>query len=357
MKRIRAELAYRLGGSGAQVRTIFVGGGTPTILPTDQLGSLLERVAQLVPLRHVVEFNVEANPATIDDTKAALLSRMGVTRVSMGAQSFLPSELVALERIHQPGDIPPSVEVLRRHHIPQINLDLIYGIPGQTMATWRTSLARAIALDPDHLACYGLMYEPGTRLTAQRKLRLVEPCDEALEADMHYAAVDMLVAAGFEQYELSNFAKPGCRCQHNLGYWRNEPYIGVGPSAAGCTNNRRYKNVANVNAYIRLVDQQRHAEAESETLDRETLMTEFILMQLRMVEGISIRSFRERCGADPLTLFAEPLARLVELGVVTVSKTHIALTSKGQSVADAVMTELACAIGPHDVSLPVRSVI
>lgn len=339
--RITRELGIRLTGNPHKLRTVFCGGGTPAILPLDQLASLLESVTRTVPIADMTEFTIEANPATIDDAKARLLVSGGVTRVSMGAQSFLTEELITLERLHAPHDIAPSVATLRRNDVQQVNLDLMFGIPGQTLDSWTQSLQQAIALEPDHIACYGLTYEPGTPLTARLDTGRLTRLDENLEADMYLRAIEELSRAGYAQYEISNFARPGGQCQHNLIYWRNGPYVGVGPSATGCVNGRRYRNVADVDGYIRMIDAQGCAEAESEIVDAGMLMTEMIMMQLRLNEGLLIAEFRKRTGVDPLVRFAAVLERLVDLNLVAVSATHVALTPKGRLVADAVITELA----------------
>lgn len=350
---IGRELRQRVNGHARAVRTVFFGGGTPTILPLGELARLLNFLNDEVDVCQLEEFTVEANPATVDDEKAELLVSAGVSRISMGAQSFFPDELATLERIHSPEDIAPSVATLRRHGVGQINLDLIFGIPGQTLETWSQSLARAIDLGPDHIACYGLTYEPGTRLTAMRRHGRMTPCDDGLEADMFLATIDTLESAGYRQYEISNYAKPGCECRHNLLYWRNEPYIGVGPSAAGCLNGRRYKNVADVAGYVRLIERDGHAEVESEIIDTEMLIVELVMMQLRLNEGLSIAAFRERIGVDPRDLFGDSLTRLTDLGLVTVSETHIALTRSGRLVANTVIADLAAVSRPADLALPI----
>lgn len=350
---IGRELRQRVNGCADTVRTVFFGGGTPTILPLSELARLLNFVHVAVDVRQLEEFTVEANPATVDDQKAELLVSSGVSRVSMGAQSFFRDELTTLERLHSPEDIAPSVATLRRHGVGQINLDLIFGIPGQTLETWSQSLARAIDLGPDHIACYGLTYEPGTRLTAMRRHGRMTPCDEDLEADMFVRTFDTLESAGYRQYEISNYAKPGCECRHNLLYWRNEPYIGVGPSAAGCVNGRRYKNVADVAGYVRLIERDGHAEVESEIIDKEMLIVELVMMQLRLNVGLSIASFQERIGVDPRESFGDALTRLTDLGLVAVSETHIALTRSGRLVANTVIAELAAVPRPADLALPI----
>jgi len=347
-----AELHRRLSSRG-HVSTIFIGGGTPTVLPTCELARLLDAVTACVDMATVVEFTVEANPATVDDEKARILVEHGVTRVSMGAQSFFADELAALERLHTPDDIAPSVDVLRRNGIENINLDLIFAIPGQTVQRWLQSLRRAIDLNVEHVACYGLTYEPATRLTAQRNAGSVIPCDEDVEAGMFVRTREVLADAGLRRYEISNFAIPGYPCKHNLIYWRNQTYVGVGPSAAGCVNARRYKNVANINGYVRMMAEQGTAEIESEEISCETLMLEIILMQLRLVEGISIAAFRRSTGLDPIDVFGDALAGLVDDGLLTSDDSSIALTENGMLVANAVMAELAATIGPVSMSLPV----
>ncbi len=373
VRRVIRELRSRVENCPLPIRTIFVGGGTPTLLPFEQLDALLRSVGELVSMDGVGEFTVEANPATVEDDKARLLTDRGVTRVSMGAQSFFPSELATLERLHSPEDVAPSVATLRRNGVGQLNLDLIFGIPGQTVKSWAESLRRAIELGPDHISCYGLTYEPATRLTALRDHGKITPCDENLEADMYLGALDTLAEHGYEQYETSNFARPGCRCEHNLIYWRNGPYIGVGPSAAGCyeaacqpppfprgddrgvhrladgiperVHGRRYKNIADIGGYIRMIDELGHAEKESEWITTEMLMMEMVMMQLRTAEGLSIADFRRRTGVDPLLLFAEPLSQFVDRRLLVVSEMHIALTRQGRLVSDVVIERLAALPG------------
>jgi len=335
------EVRSRIRIVDQEIRTVFCGGGTPTVLPPDLLARLADELSQIGRTHGVEEFTVEANPGTIDDEKLGLLLRAGVNRVSMGAQTFDVEELAVLERLHSPDDVRTSVARVRLRGIRQISIDLIFGIPGQTLGSWNESLQRAMELEPDHVACYGLTYEPGTRLYGQHKAGVVTACDEELEAEMYLHAIDTLAVAGYEQYEISNFARPGCQCLHNLAYWHNEPYIGVGPSAAGYLNGRRYKNVSDIQAYVQMMETQGHAEVESEVIDKRTLMTEMLMMQLRLVEGLSIADFRERTGVDPVALFGDALDQLVERGLVTVSGTHIALTRNGRLVADRVIVELA----------------
>jgi len=334
------ELQSRVGSTRAKITTIFVGGGTPTVLPVGDLARLMDAVAEITRGHPVEEFTVEANPATLDDEKLSILRRSGVDRLSMGAQSWHPAELEVLERLHVPGDIALGVKQARAHGFERINLDLIFGIPGQTLATWDESLRRTMGLGVEHVACYGLTYESGTRLTAQLRAKLLTPCDPDLETDMYLHAIEALAAAGYEQYEISNFVKRGEECRHNLIYWRNEPYIGVGPSAAGYIDGRRYKNVSDIAGYLSGMKERGLAEAESEVVSGAALAGETVMMQLRLVEGIDVGAFHQHLGMDPRKAFGNCLSRFIHVGLMQDSGRRIALTGRGRLVADTIISDI-----------------
>src|SRR5437588_139860 len=222
LEALAAELATL--GSPQPVRTLFLGGGTPTYLSAAQLDRLLADVTRWLPPEPGHEFTAEANPGTLDADKVAVLAEHGVNRVSLGAQSFHPHLLRVLERDHEPADVPRAVECVRRG-IATVSLDLIFGVPGQTLAEWAADLDRALALGPDHVSTYGLTYEKGTRLWKQRQRGEVRPLDEDAELAMYTTGLDRLAAAGFEQYEISNHARPGFRCRHNEAYWANHAHF------------------------------------------------------------------------------------------------------------------------------------
>ncbi len=313
------------------------------MLPPDEIAHLLTQIQKVTADDELLEFTIEANPGTVDVEKAKVFVSGGVDRVSLGGQSFFPQELKALDRQHGPEEISQAIQLLRDQGIRRVNLDLIFGIPGQTMDSWRESLNRAIDLGVDHLSCYALTYEAGTRLTAARDAGRIAPCGESNEADMYLMMLDVLSDAGYEQYEISNFAKPNEQCQHNLIYWNNGPYVGVGPSAAGCFNDRRYRNVESINAYVKKVDDGVLPEAESENLDRETIITEMVMMQLRTTRGLSLDAFRDRVGSDPLVRFAPVISKLTCLQLIRANDSHIALTRSGLMVADSIMADLLAA--------------
>jgi len=371
VSRLLDELARRMADPPAPITTIFVGGGTPTVLPHAELARLLEPLARIAGVREagatrkgkagaihpgaVREFTVEANPGTLDDEKAGLLVAAGVDRLSLGAQSFDPAELTVLERLHSPDDIAPAVRIARRAGIRRLNLDLIFGVPGQTLAGWLESLDRAIELDPDHLALYGLTYEPGTTLTRRRDAGRVQPCDDGLEAEMYLAAFDVTAAAGFEQYEISNFARPNQRCLHNLIYWHNEPYVGVGPSAAGYVGGLRYRNVPDLHRYQQMIDQLGHAVIERERIEGRQLAAETAMLQLRLIDGIDRAEFEQRTGFDPHQVFARSIARYELRGLLSVSPARMALTRNGLLVADAIIADFMADLDEtHEVHLPFK---
>lgn len=335
------EIEARVSAVGRPPATVFVGGGTPTLLPASLLKKLLAAIRGRVG-DSLTEWTVEANPATIDREKTRILREAGVNRVSMGGQSFHEAELATLERIHHPADIPKSIQLLNEEGIGRLNLDLIFGIPGQTRASWAESLRRAVDLGVGHLSCYGLTYEPGTRLTALRDHGRLTPCDEDLEVELFEDAADFLAEQGFEAYEISNYARPGQECRHNLIYWRNQPYIGCGPSAAGRLGDRRYRNVPDVAAYVKWMRERGQAESEAEWLDGDALRLEAVMMQMRLTrEGLDGTEFARRFGPLQESLNAEGLEEMEALGLVEWSGRHLRLTRPGRLLANPVIARLA----------------
>lgn len=332
---IRRELALR--DPGRPVAAVFVGGGTPTVLPNDALASILDAVRALVD--GVAEFTVEANPAHADGLKLGLLREMGVNRLSLGAQSFHADELAVLERRHAPSTILDSVAAAREAGFVNVNLDLIYGVPGQTLERWHDTLRQAIDLAPEHLSCYGLTYEPGTPLTRQRDACSITPADEDLETDMFESTIEMLAGAGFEHYEISNFAKPGKRCRANIIYWENRAYLGVGPSAVSYLDGVRSRNVPDVREYVRRMQTDPGAVViETERLDARRRAGETAVQMLRLTEGIRVGAYQRLAGFDPLHLFESPIRRFTRLGLLEATRDAIRLTPRGLLLANRVMS-------------------
>ncbi len=334
-----AELEGWAGRVELRPASIFVGGGTPTTLPAGELSRLLGRLGELARAAGGAEFTVEANPATVTPEIAGVLIEAGVNRVSIGAQSFDKRELRVLERIHNPRQVHQTVAICRAAGLENLNLDLIFAVPGQSLDSWKRNLAEALALEPQHLSCYGLTYERGTPLFEQLQAGLVQRADGELEAEMYEATIDRLAEAGLEQYEISNFARPGRRCRHNLVYWHNEPHVGIGPSACGLVDGVRYRNVPDTAQYARAVLEGRSPQVSQERLDSAGRARETAMLELRLIEGIGRTAFRDRFGRDPAELFEPAVAKHCELGLLTLDPQRIALTRRGLLVADSVIAD------------------
>lgn len=332
-----AELDRHRSATPLDIQTLFVGGGTPTTLPPEELRRLLSALRACA--RREPEFTVEANPATVTAEKAAVLVECGVNRVSIGAQSFDPAELRVLDRIHRPAQVAQTVAICRAAGIRRVNLDLIFAVPGQTLDSWLRNLRTAVDLAPDHLSCYGLTYEPGTPLFDRLTAGAVSRLDADDEARMYEATIDALADAGYHQYEISNFARPGCECRHNLVYWENEPHVGLGPSAAGLVGGVRYKNVPDVAEYARTIRDGRWPRIHEERLPPDQRARETAVLGLRLNAGIDRARFSQRFGNDPARLFADPIARFAELGLVEVTDRAVRLTRRGRLVADTIVAE------------------
>jgi oxygen-independent coproporphyrinogen-3 oxidase len=321
------------------VRTIFIGGGTPTYLDAKRLARLLTAVRRWLPLAADYEFSVEANPGTLQADKIAVLADHGVSRLSLGAQSFQPHSLRVLERDHEPDDVCRAVETVKKR-IAQISLDLIFGVPGQSLADWQADLRQALALEPDHMSTYGLTYEKGTRLWKQRQRGEVRAQDEEQELTLYAHGIDALQTAGFEHYEISSFARPGRRCRHNGVYWANEAYFGFGMGAARYVEGRRELNTRTLQTYLKQVLAGEAATFQAEVLEPEERARETLALQLRRCDGIHRPGFRQQTGFELDTLAGPAIARHVHLELLDDDGISVRLTRRGKYVADTLIQGL-----------------
>ncbi len=333
------ELELSTPGRPAPVATIFLGGGTPTYLTAPQLERLLSSVRRWLPLAAGGEWSIESTPESITPDKLDVLSALGVTRVSIGVQSLHAHLLPVLDRIHGPEHVAPAVEAVRRRGM-SVSLDLIFGVPGASLDDWRGDLDSALALRPDHLSTYGLTYEKGTPLWKQRERGQVRPLDEDAELDMYLTALDRLAAAGFEHYEISNFARPGQRCRHNEVYWANHAYYGFGVSAARYVDGKREVNTRNLKDYLKRVLAGESPTFQSEELDREERARETAVIQLRRCDGIFRDAFSRQTQYRLDDLMGPIIARHVANGLLDDDGAQVRLTRQGKCVADAIVTDL-----------------
>lgn len=328
-------------GEPQSVTTLSLGGGTPTHLNTRQLERLLTLLDHWLPLRREEphEFSIEANPGTLDADKVTVLVDHGVNRISLGAQSFHPHLLRVLERDHLPTDVARAVDILRPR-IEHFSIDLIFGVPGQTLNEWQTDLARALALEPDHLSTYGLTYEKGTPLWKQRQHGEVRPLEEEAELDQYACAIDTLEQAGFEHYEISNFARPGRRSRHNQVYWANHGYFGFGMGAARYLHGRRELNRRDLQGYLQRILAGESPTMQSEELGPEDRALETMALGLRRAEGIHREVFREQTEIALDVIAGPAIARQVERELLRDDGLHVCLTRQGKYLADAVIEAL-----------------
>lgn len=273
------------------VDSLYIGGGTPTWYGEKRLVELLRTVKRQFCLTKDVEVTIEANPDSVDEKMLRHLRRMGVNRISMGMQSGSDEELRAIHRPHTYQQVEEAVAAVRGAKIRNLNLDLIYGLPGQTMESWQETVEKALSLSPEHLSCYGLTVEEGTPL-AQRVARGEQLPDEDMQAALYLWTVERLAQAGYEQYEISNFAKRGFQSRHNMKYWMGRPYMGLGAAAHSDFGGRRYSFVSNLDDYIRGMLSGDEVVDESERITRRERGSEYLMLRLRTVHGIDEWEYR-----------------------------------------------------------------
>ena len=316
-------------------QTIYIGGGNPTSLPAKLLKRLLAGLSQICRLQTVTEFTVETNPETLTPQKAHILRSFGVNRISIGVQSFNPDILRFLGRRHGVREILVAVSTAKKTGFPNINIDLIYGVPHQTYDDWLATLKAAVALDVQHISCYALTVEDETKLGYAVRRGLVKLPPESRVADMYKAAVETLKTAGFKRYEISNFAKAGFECRHNLTYWRSGKYVGLGPSAASFDGRRRLQNSKDLPRYLaapRLPD-------EVVELSRLERAAQCLILALRTENGITETELCEKTGLG-FDAFAEEIERLKAAGLLKQEGAVLRLTERGFLFHDSVAVEL-----------------
>jgi oxygen-independent coproporphyrinogen-3 oxidase len=288
--------------------TIFFGGGTPSILPARLMQRVLEGLRRVLSLKRVREWTIECNPATVSVSKANLFCEFGVNRISMGVQSLDDELLKTIGRVHSVKAAVDSYEKLRSAGFDNINLDLMFGLPGQTLEHWRTTLRRAMELQPEHISTYCLILEEDTQFWSLLQQGLIKP-DEELELKMYELGIEMLTTAGYRQYEVSNFAKPGRECAHNIAYWEGKEYIGLGPSACSTIGARRWQNVSDIDRYAESLKARQPAISFEETLTDELRASERVAFGMRMNAGVPADLVRKRWDKQVAELLSAELVQ------------------------------------------------
>lgn len=334
---LAAEIRQVAGGVRRPAHTVFLGGGTPSLMAPADLAHILTAVQTHFTLADDAEVTMEANPGTVDEAYLAAVRAAGINRISFGVQSAILTELALLEREHDFATAVTAVHMARAAGIPNLNLDLIYGVPGQTMASWQQSLQAVLALQPPHLSLYCLTIEPGTPMKRWLENGRMPPPDPDFAADQYEYACDVLAGQGYDHYEISNWARPGYACEHNLTYWRNGSYLGLGAGAHGHAAGYRYQVVKQPRVYMRRLQSETPpgfplstAVAESHHLTRDEAMTDTVITQLRLLaEGLDLAAFAHTFGQSFTEAFHDIVTQLVDWELLTVSDGRARLTRRG----------------------------
>jgi oxygen-independent coproporphyrinogen-3 oxidase len=331
------------------VDSIYLGGGTPSIVEAEQIAALLEACRAAFDVAPQAEVTIEINPGSFSSGRVGGWLAAGVNRASVGAQSFRDHELKAMGRNHSPGDTRRTVELLRASGFENISLDLIAGWPGQTIGDWEHNLNETIELRPEHLSLYLLEVKPGTQLSASIQRGRVNPPDDDLAAQMYEILCETTRAAGYYQYEISNFALTGeaaereridLRSQHNLKYWTGATFYGMGSGAHSYDGRARWHNLLNTEAYITAVSESGTAVAERLEPGAGELAAEALFMGLRLTEGVELTQFRDQYGLDPIERFGDDYVRLRDAGLISVSGGRLALTERGRLLSNEVFVAI-----------------
>lgn len=330
---IRALIREINQNRGLEAQTLYFGGGTPSILPLDLAAQIVQACRQAFSLQEG-EMSLEANPATVDVEYLAGLREAGVNRLSLGVQSFVGAELKLLGRLHDASQAEEAFSWARAAGFDNINIDLIFGLPGQVLEAWQRSLDNAVKLAPEHLSLYHLTLDEATPLAQAIARGEFSLPDADLAAEMYLLAEDMLQEAGYEHYEISNWAKPGRRCQHNLIYWKNQPYLGLGAGAHSYLNDCRFANAASPLEYIQSLEHGLSSVAQREELGEVVGRAETMFLGLRLAEGIDENEFAARFGSSPSRIYGSEIAELRSLGLL--ERSGLRLSRQGRLLGNEV---------------------
>ena len=333
---LKNELKAR--AEGQYVRSIFFGGGTPSLLPAEDIGGLLSLIRTHFTLDKAVEISIEANPGTVDEAYLTTIRKMGINRLSLGVQSFNDRELAMLGRIHTAAEARDAVRFARNSGFDNLNLDFIYGLPDQTLTDWKQTLDDALALKPEHLSLYALTLEEDTPMWEAIKKGSLPESDADLSADQYELAEDLLAAHGYGHYEISNWAWPGRECRHNLTYWQNLPYIGVGAAAHSCMNGHRFANNKSLDKYIAGYSRGTSPllPEMNEEINPELELAETAILGLRLGDGINVDYLQNRFNVDVLAHYHRQVEEMAGAGLLEHADRNIRLTRRGRLLSNEV---------------------
>ena len=325
---------------GYEANSIFIGGGTPSLLSGIEMEGLMEVIKGSINVKPYVEISMEANPGTLIQENLKGYFAAGINRLSMGLQATQQALLKKLGRIHDYGDFLANLEVAREVGFSNINVDLMFALPGQKLKDWENSLQQIMDLGIPHISAYSLIWEEGTRFETLKNKKILMPIEEELELEMFHSTRDLLKKSGYLHYEISNYAKPQYECRHNILYWKNQNYIGLGAGAHSYFDRRRYHNEETIEGYLKAIDEKRSPILDIIEVSKNDEISETMFLGLRLTEGVLIDEFTQRFGASPLMIYPEILPKLKRDGLIDFNEKKIALTDKGIDLANLVFQEL-----------------
>lgn len=352
MEAIKKEMIIRAGEyslEGRSLKTIYFGGGTPSILSPPVIKEIISISNKIFNLEDGIEITIEANPDTLDEEKLEDLMRIGINRISIGVQSLSDKYLKILGRRHDANRARTIIKTCRSAGFKNINLDLIYALPDQQLHEWINTVEEAISFSPEHLSIYGLTIDEGTALYSRLKDGQIKITSEEEQIEMYLAAVNMLKKAGYIHYEISNFSMPGKTCRHNMLYWDRDEYLGIGAGAHSYIGDERSSNPDSINDYISGINLG-YKENKREKVNREDQLIDAIIFGLRKMEGIDLDDIRVRFDSDPLLILSKEIDKLIAADMITIASSKIKLTQKGILLADQVALEFLPA-GNNSVNL------
>ena len=331
--------------SGTSFSTLFIGGGTPTALSADALRDLISRIFKHLSFAYNYEATIEANPGTLDKEKLTAIRKAGMNRISIGIQSFDDDELMLLGRLHSSSAAEQAVHLAGDAGFGNIGIDLIYGIPGQRIESWRRTLEKAVKLKPEHISTYELTVENGTVLYARYQDGILKSLDDDLIAEMYNHTIDYLASKGYVHYEISNFAMPGYSCRHNLNYWDRGEYYGIGVGAHSFVKDTRFYNADDLEDYLKAVSEKVSPVKEREVITEEKTLSEAVFLGLRKTGGINAESFFKRYKINILSHYKDELADMQEKGLIEITnsecsyETGLRLTRRGLLLSNEVFVK------------------
>lgn len=324
--------------SSNPIQSIYFGGGTPSLLSSGQIARVLERVNARFQVDAGAEITLEANPATLDRDKLVGMLEAGINRISLGVQSFNDNELQMLGRVHNSSDVFKTIDIIKSLPLKNYNIDLIYGLPGQSIEGWLGNLQQLMSCHPRHISMYLLQLDPVTPMGQEvDSKRMLLPDDDSV-ADMYYAGIDYLTGKGYRQYEISNLSLPGAECRHNIFYWQAESYLGLGAGAVSYGKGRRWRNLPDINAYLNCCQSQETCPIEElEHMDEQGIISDAVILGLRMTDGIDLERFSQRFGIDLASYYKEVIKLCRAQGLLEMEQGRLFLTKTGYFLSNQVL--------------------